>query len=219
MFAPFFAFDTHSSIVLDLSRHAIASHGAIVNDESSGTVSSISCSIAGARASTTASRNGTVFKLIRDISVPNSNWAAIADTPQRYDHRQSARCHHLSSEVSNRTPIQAPDTPDFTNDTYISDLSPTPRPVAEGSQPVNMQAPESDDIDAGPVEATSDLRYDTSSESARPPVETTAFEPVTDPRTDAEQPQPGEIKNRSGKPLDSRESPGHTALGALSFRV
>ncbi|KAF5688022.1 hypothetical protein FCIRC_2093 [Fusarium circinatum] len=113
-------------------------------------------------------------------------------------------------EVSNRIPIQAPDTPDSTNDTDISDPSPTPRPVAEVSQPVNTQAPESDDIDAGPVEATSDLRYDTSSESARPPVKTTASQPVTDPRTDAEQPQPGEIKNRSGKPLDSRENQGHT---------
>ncbi|KAF5251964.1 hypothetical protein FANTH_2917 [Fusarium anthophilum] len=154
-------------------------HGAIVNDESSGTVSSISCSIAGARASTTASRNGTVFKLIRDISVPNSNWAAIADTPQRYDHRflrsvlpqkqalvpgpadcVLAKCKMPLSEleVSNRIPIQAPDTPDSTNDTDVSDPSPTPRPVAEGSQPVNTQAPESDDIDAGPVEATSDLR-------------------------------------------------------------
>ncbi|KAF5709514.1 hypothetical protein FMUND_10002 [Fusarium mundagurra] len=75
--------------------------------------------------------------------------------------------------------------------------------AADGPQPTNTQAPESDDIDAGPVEATSDLRHDSSSESARPPAETCTSQPVPDPTIDAEQPQPGEIGKSSSKPLDS----------------
>lgn len=102
----------------------------------------------------------------------------------------------------------------------------------------------SDDIDAGPVEATSGLRYDSISESARPPVETTTPKPVPDATTDAEQHQPGEIRDSSGKPFHrggvSRQAvnvPQSTdnfsppfaplplmmnvsqALGELSFRV
>ncbi|KAG5811535.1 hypothetical protein H9Q74_004648 [Fusarium xylarioides] len=64
-----------------------------------------------------------------------------------------------------------------------------------------MRAPESDDIDTGPVEATSGFRYDSSSESAQPPAETSTSQPVPDPTTDAEQPQPGEIGDSSDKPL------------------
>ncbi|KAF5531348.1 hypothetical protein FNAPI_13289 [Fusarium napiforme] len=87
-----------------------------------------------------------------------------------------------------KTPIQVPDTPDSTNDTDVSDLPPTTGPAADGPQTTKAQAPESDDIDAGPVEATSDLRYDSSSESARPHVETSTSQPVPGPTIDAEQP-------------------------------
>ncbi|KLO85624.1 uncharacterized protein LW93_14239 [Fusarium fujikuroi] len=110
-----------------------------------------------------------------------------------------ARCHHGSPQVSSKTPIQVPDYPDSTNDTGVSDLSPTTGPVADGPQPTKTQAPVSDDIDAGPVEATSGFRYDSSSESARPTVETTTFQPVPDATTDAEQPQPDEMRDNSGK--------------------
>ncbi|SCN71839.1 uncharacterized protein FFMR_03972 [Fusarium fujikuroi] len=91
------------------------------------------------------------------------------------------------------------DNPDSTNDTGVSDLSPTTGLVADGPQPTKTQAPVSDDIDAGPVEATSGFRYDSSSESARPTVETTTSQPVPDATTDAEQPQPDEMRDNSGK--------------------
>lgn len=71
------------------------------------------------------------------------------------------------------------------------------------AQTTNLQAPESDNIDAGPFEATSDLRYDSSSESAWPYVDTYTSQPVSGPTIDAEQPQPGEIGDGSNKPLDS----------------
>ncbi|SCO02727.1 uncharacterized protein FFB20_11684 [Fusarium fujikuroi] len=92
------------------------------------------------------------------------------------------------------------DNPDYsTNDTGVSDLSPTTGLVADGPQPTKTQAPVSDDIDASPVEATSGFRYDSSSESARPTVETTTSQPVPDATTDAEQPQPDEMRDNSGK--------------------
>ncbi|KAF5666993.1 hypothetical protein FDENT_12192 [Fusarium denticulatum] len=89
------------------------------------------------------------------------------------------------------------------NDTDVSDLLPTTGREADGPQPANTQMPESDDTDAGPVEVTSDLRYDSSSESARPHVEISTSQPVPGPTINAEQPQPGEIGDGSDKPLDS----------------
>ncbi|KLP05452.1 uncharacterized protein Y057_5648 [Fusarium fujikuroi] len=62
-----------------------------------------------------------------------------------------ARCHHGSPQVSSKTPIQVSDNPDYsTNDTGVSDLSPTTGLVADGPQPTKTQAPVSDDIDASP---------------------------------------------------------------------